>query len=162
MAAQPGSLAAVAPVRMATHLPPETGSSAMLSPMERLTQLNELLRERNQYPRALEDVADIVGLFRMVDAVGNRPAALLRAGVILATNQRFTEVFGWADEEVVGMPGDELAAPEDRARVAAMLHQHEPAVYECTVIAKSGRRVPVTVEANTFGAFRFSVLTLRE
>jgi PAS domain S-box-containing protein len=70
-------------------------------------------------------------------------------GIILDGNPQFAEIIGYTLDELIGRSAMEFVAPESRRLVTRNRREGIEDVYECIVLGKDGRRIPVEAHGRT-------------
>ncbi|MEW6688853.1 MAG: PAS domain S-box protein [Pseudomonadota bacterium] len=117
--------------------------------------LHYVARMEAQPVRALAAERDAVGKrLDLLSRFANDVILLVDAqGRIAQANERAFERYGYAREELIGMPVEMLRPPEARASLAAVLEQSRRGtigVYETTHVTRGGERFPVEISARGF------------
>lgn len=103
-----------------------------------------LFRDITQQRRAERELAESEQRLRVLSESSFEGMAISRAGLILDTNSMFASWFGCSPAELVGKPGLELFAPEDREHVREQNGQ-SASYYAAHMLRSDGSRFPVEV-----------------
>lgn len=68
-------------------------------------------------------------------------------GIYLEANQQFADMFGYALQEIKGLNGLNLFAPESRQTASEKINSGYEGIYQATGLKKDGTRFPVEVRA---------------
>ena len=112
------------------------GASCIARDVTARRQAEDALRESEARLRYLSDAA-----FEGI--------AVSQNGVVLDANPAFLALYGYTQEEIVGMAGTELAAPESQALVAQKVADGEESAYEAVCRRKDGSIFPAEVRGRS-------------
>jgi diguanylate cyclase (GGDEF)-like protein/PAS domain S-box-containing protein len=101
-------------------------------------------RDISEQRRAERELAESEQRLRVLSESSFEGVAITRAGSILDSNALFASWFGRAPADLMGTPGLELFAPEDREHVRAQSSQ-AASCYEAHMLHADGSRFPVEV-----------------
>ena len=102
-----------------------------------LTYANKALTDSEEKYRSLSDAA--------FEAIG-----ISENGKIIEANKTLGEMFGYPPSELIGMPSENLAAPEDRENVKTKVRTGYEQSYESIGLKKDGSIFPAEVRARMF------------
>lgn len=119
---------------------------------ERFTGTQGLARDVTERRRMEELAEERAALYRvMFENAATGTLSIKRDGTINRLNKKFSEMVGWGEDEVLGMPFINYVAPHDRARVIEyrerrLRGENPPTEYELDVIHKSGVIITMLVQ----------------
>lgn len=101
--------------------------------------------------------------YRVLSEASFEGVVVTREGVVVDSNETFASWVGLSPEQLLGMPGVEFFAPEDRERVAHHVLREEVG-YEALLLRGDGTRFPVEVRGRFIlnGGQRFRIATVRD
>lgn len=105
-------------------------------------------RDTTDMTLAEKDLVESQQRYRVLAEATFEGVAITSAGRILDTNANFAQWLGFEPHELLGMPGVDLIAPEERDRLAA-LAQGDALGYESAMIRRDGTTFPVEVRSRS-------------
>ena len=111
--------------------------------------------------QALRESEERLAKFMQASAEG---IAFHRDGVVTDANPPLCEMLGYTLAEVRGLDAVDFVAPDQRARVQAVLASDQELTYESALLRKDGRRVPVELIGRTlvYGDERLRMSVVRD
>lgn len=122
------------------------------------------VRDITEQREAAEALRESEARFRQLAEVAFEGLVIYRDGVVLDTNHRFAEMFGYQQSEIIGRPLLDLAPPEIRDHVAKLIAPPTDDLREFHVTHKSGARFYVEAQGRdiVYKGETARVITIRD
>ncbi|MEA5563906.1 PAS domain S-box protein [Anabaena sp. UHCC 0399] len=111
---------------------------------ERTLELEREIAERKQAEQALIESET---RFRLLAEATFEAIAITEKGILVDTNQAYTEMFGYESSEVIGMRVMDFTAPEYREQVMQKMLSGDEGVYETVCLCKDRTTFPAEIRA---------------
>jgi len=122
-------------VEVSSHLTDVDGEPAILT----------VKRDVTESARAGQGLRESEERFRLLSEASFEGVAIHEEGSILAVNQAFADMFGYASEELIGMSAFQLAPPESHQTIIEGIRTGREEAYEVVGLRKDGSTFPALV-----------------
>ncbi len=107
-----------------------------------------IIRDITARKNAEEELRESEERFRALHNASFGGIIIHDQGVIIDCNQRFSEISGYARDELIGMDGLQLIAPDWRSRVTNKIHLDYGVSYDALGIRKDGTTYPLCIRGS--------------
>ncbi|MFH2037241.1 MAG: PAS domain S-box protein, partial [Candidatus Zixiibacteriota bacterium] len=122
------------------------GKTAM-NPDGTFKQTHCIFRDITQQKKAELKLLESQELVKALSDASFEAIFLSEKGFGFGQNQSAKRMFGYTDQEIIGLPGTQIVIPQDREMVAKRMQSGIEEIYEATGLHKDGTIFPVEIQA---------------